>query len=136
MSDEDPCPPEDATIIAAKQHPPQRAAGASTPAADATVWAHSGATELARRPGPAADDPGIDPPPDPIQRETPAREGTLLERHLGPPPPASGGVTRTDRAGMPSLLRRDRRYRRFTLLGLGVSILVCLSGWWVLWQLW
>lgn len=134
MNDENPSPPDDATIIAAKQDPPQREAEASVPS-DATVWAHSDATELARRPAPPADDPAIEAPPDPFRRETPAREGTLLERHLGPPP-ASAAVARTDRAGMPSLLRRDRRYRRFTLLGLGVSIVVCLAGWWVLWQLW
>lgn len=135
MNDENPSPPDDATIIAAKQDPTRREAEASTPAADATVWAHSDATELARRPAPAADEPAIEPPPDPFRRETPAREGTLLERHLGPPP-ASAAVARTDRAGMPSLLRRDRRYRRLTLLGLGASIVVCLAGWWVLWQLW
>lgn len=102
---------------------------------DATLLAGDDETRLAQRPGTLPQEPGIAPAPDPIRPAPSATGGTLLERHLGPPPTA-GEVARADRGELPSLARRERRFRRVVLIGFGVTTLACGAGLWGLWLLW
>lgn len=156
-------PLEDDTIIAAGLHVPSEAAptGAEDPADDATRFVGDigpgagaeetrmvdDATQVASGQGPAVSPPPLFPAPPPafpapppapgpvLPEPAPDRRGTVLERHLGPPPPPAP-VGAASREQLPSLHRRERRRRRLTLAGLAASVVISGAGLWGLWLLW
>lgn len=111
-----------------------------SPASDETVIADRDSTRLVRREGaPTSAVRELGPAPSGVAAgrvRSPAQPSkVLLERHLGPPPPGRS-VPSAHREDLPSLRRRERRFRSLALLGLCLTILGSGLGLWLVWQLW